>query len=106
MKTAILNGKLLLITTKMSYRNLVILTKIILFYSLFFIFMKGVILFQGAWVIPNLVLMVPFIILSLIAGWQVKQKKYSWIFVGVGVIVIILTRIYERDLALWIHYNG
>ena len=86
----------------MSHRNLVIITKIILFYSIFFIFMKAVIIFQGAWLIPNLLLMLPFLILVAIAGFQVKQEKYSWIFVFVGSAVIILTRIYETELAYWL----
>ena len=86
----------------MSHRNLIIITKIILFYSIFFILMKAVIIFQGAWIVPNLVLMLPFLILAAIAGFQVKQEKYSWIFVLVGAVVIILTRIYETELAFWL----
>ncbi|MFD2516727.1 hypothetical protein [Salinimicrobium flavum] len=87
----------------MSYRNLVILTKIILFYSLFYMFMKAVvIIFREAWVVPNLLLSVPFLILAVISWWQVKKEKYSWIFVFLGAAAIILTRIYERELAVWI----
>ena len=86
----------------MSQRNLVILTKIILFYSLFFIFMKLVVIFQGAWLVPNLVLMLPYIILGAVAGMLVKQENYSWLFVAVGAAVIILTRIYESEFAFWL----
>lgn len=86
----------------MSHRNLVILTKIILFYSLFFILMKTVILFQGAWLIPNLILMLPFFILAVISGLQVKKEKYSWFFVAIGAAIIILTRIYESRLVFWL----
>ncbi|MFD0976195.1 hypothetical protein [Salinimicrobium gaetbulicola] len=86
----------------MSHRNLVILTKIILFYSLFFILMKTVILFQGAWLIPNLILMLPFAILALISGLQVKKGNYSWFFVAIGAAIIILTRIYETQFSLWV----
>ena len=86
----------------MSHRNLVIITKIILFYSIFFIFMKTVIIFQGAWLIPNLALMAPYLVLAAVAGFKVKQEKYSWIFVFVGAAVIILTRIYETELAFWL----
>ena len=86
----------------MSHRNLVILTKIILFYSIFFIFMKAVILFQGAWLIPNLVLMLPFAILALLAGRQIKMENYSWFFVAVGAATIILIRVYETELAFWL----
>jgi cellulose synthase/poly-beta-1,6-N-acetylglucosamine synthase-like glycosyltransferase len=86
----------------MSHRNLVILTKIILIYSIFFIVMKAVILFGGAWLLPNLLLMFPFVILGTIAGLQVKRENYSWWFVGTGAAVIILTRIYETRIAFWI----
>lgn len=85
----------------MSHRNLVILTKIILFYSLFFIFMKAVILFQGAWLIPNLVFMLPFAILAGVSWVQVKKETYSWFFVAIGAAVIILTRIYETQFSVW-----
>ena len=86
----------------MSQRNLVILTKIILIYSIFFILMKLVIIFGGAWLVPNLLLILPFLILVIISGIQVKRETYSWWLVGIGAAVIILTRIYERQLAVWI----
>ena len=86
----------------MSQRNLVILTKIILFYSLFFIFMKLVVIFRGAWLVPALVLMIPYVILGAVAGLQVKRESYSWGFVAVGAAVIILTRIYESEFAFWL----
>lgn len=86
----------------MSHRNLVIITKIILFYSIFYIFMKAVILFQGAWLLPNLLLILPFLVLACISGWQVKKEKYSWVFVLIGAAIIILTRIYETRLSFWI----
>ena len=87
----------------MSRRNLIILTKIILFYSLFYILMKFIFIFTGYWLFPNLVLLLPFLILAAISGFQVKKHQYSWIFVGIGAAVIILTRIFEADLVLWLH---
>ena len=86
----------------MSHRNLVILTKIILFYSIFYIIMKVIAIFGGAWLIPNLLLMIPFLILGIISGFQVKRENYSWWFVGIGAAVIILTRIYESEFAVWV----
>lgn len=87
----------------MSHRNLVILTKIILFYSLFYILMKFIFIFQGYWLFPNLVLMLPFIGLAIISGLQVKKEQYSWLFVAIGAALIILIRVYEADLVLWLH---
>lgn len=87
----------------MSQRNLVILTKIILFYSIFFIFMKMVIIFKGAWLVPNLILIFPFLILALVSAWQVKKSSgYSWIFVLFGAAVIVVVRIYEARFSYWI----
>lgn len=86
----------------MSHRNLVILTKIILFYSIFYVFMKlVVVLFGDAWPVPNLLLSLPYVILALVSWWQVKQEKFSWLFVVIGAAVIILTRIYEREFSVW-----
>ena len=87
----------------MPHKNLVILTKIILFYSLFYIFMKVVVvLFGDAWPVPNLLLSLPYVILALISWWQVKQEKFSWLFVFIGGAVIILTRVYEAQFSLWV----
>ena len=86
----------------MSQRNLIILTKIILFYSIFFVGMKIFIIFRGAWLIPNLLLALPFLILAVISGFMVKKENYSWFFVAVGSAVIILTRIYETQWVYWI----
>lgn len=86
----------------MSHRNLVILTKIILIYSIFYIVMKMVVIFGGAWLMPNLLLMIPYLILGTIAAIQVKRENYSWWFVGIGAAVIILTRVYETQFAVWI----
>ena len=87
----------------MSERNLVIITKIILFYSIFYVGMKLFIVFQGAWLIPNLLLALPFLILAVISGIMVKKKKFSWLLVAIGAAIIILTRIYESRLAVWLH---
>ncbi|MCC8360509.1 hypothetical protein [Salinimicrobium sediminilitoris] len=86
----------------MSYRNLVILTKIILIYSIFYIVMKTVIIFGGAWLWPNLLLMLPYLILGMIAAIQVKRETYSWWLVGIGAAVIILTRVYETSFSIWV----
>ncbi|MCY2687431.1 hypothetical protein [Salinimicrobium sp. TH3] len=86
----------------MSYRNLVILTKIILIYSIFYIVMKTVIIFGGAWLWPNLLLMLPYLILGIIAAIQVKREAYSWWLMGIGAAVIILTRVYETSFSIWV----
>lgn len=86
----------------MSQRNLVIITKIILFYSIFYVGLKLFIIFRGAWVEPNLVLALPFLLLAIVSGIIVNKNKYSWLFAGVGAAAIILTRIYETQWVLWL----
>ncbi|MGB7842527.1 MAG: hypothetical protein WBL21_07040 [Salinimicrobium sp.] len=87
----------------MSRRNLIILTKIILFYSLFYILMKFIFIFKGYWLLPNLILMLPFAILAAVSGWQVKNERFSWLFVAIGAAAIILTRVYESQIVMWLH---
>jgi cellulose synthase/poly-beta-1,6-N-acetylglucosamine synthase-like glycosyltransferase len=87
----------------MSQRNLVILTRIILFYSLFYIFLKLFIIFRGGWLWPNIILTIPFILLFFLALWLVRSKNFSWLFVVLGAAVIILIRIYESQLAFWLY---
>lgn len=85
----------------MSHRNLVIISKIILFYSIFYIVMKAIAMFGGAWLVPNLLLMVPYLILAAIGWIHLKRETYSWWYVGIGTAVIIFTRIYESQFAVW-----
>lgn len=89
-------------TGNMSQRNLVILTKIILIYSIFFIFMKAVVIFGSAWLVPNLLLMLPFLILGTVAGIQIKREKYSWWLVGIGAAAIIIIRVNETAFSVWV----
>ncbi|GHA39608.1 hypothetical protein GCM10007103_21220 [Salinimicrobium marinum] len=86
----------------MSQRNLIIITKIILFYSIFFVGLKLFVILSGGWPIPNLVLALPFLILAVVSGIMVKKENYSWFFVAVGAAVIILMRIYETQWTHWI----
>lgn len=83
----------------MPKRNLkVLLSKIILFYSVFFVVMKLIaVIFQDAWPIPNLVLAIPFLVFALIGANMMKQDKYSWVYVIAGVIVISVIRYYEME---------
>ncbi len=86
----------------MSQRNLIIITKIILFYSIFFVGLKLFVVFSGGWPIPNLLIALPFFILAIISGIMVKKENYSWFFVAVGAAVIILMRIYETQWVYWL----
>ena len=86
----------------MSERNLIIITKIILFYSIFFVGLKIFVISGGGWLVPNLLLALPFALLAILGGIIVKKGTFSWFFVAVGAAVIILMRIYETRLLYWL----
>ncbi len=78
----------------------VIISKIIVFYSVFYVVMKLIaILFENAWALPNLILALPFLAFAGIGGLMMKKEKFSWIFVIAGVLVISVIRFYE---ARWV----
>lgn len=81
-----------------------IISKIILFYSVFFVVMKVIaILFENAWPLPNLILAIPFLIFAIIGGLMMKRETYSWIYVIIGVIVISALRYYEASWMVSLH---
>lgn len=86
----------------MAHRNLVIVTKIILIYSFFFIGIKAFAILKGAWLEANLILCLPFIILAAVGVYLNRSKNYSWIYVISGIIIIGLIRYFERDWAVFI----
>lgn len=75
-----------------------LVSKIILFYSVFYVIMKLIaILFQGAWPIPNLLFTIPYLIFAAIGWRMMKREHFSWIYVIAGVIVISVIRYYEME---------
>ncbi|MFD1095406.1 hypothetical protein [Salegentibacter chungangensis] len=87
----------------MSHRNLVLISKIIFFYSIFYVIMKLIAVFKGAWPEPNLILMLPYLLFALIGGYMMKTDKYHWAYVIAGVIVISLVRYFEKDWMVALH---
>ena len=81
-------------------RYLVLISKIIFFYSIFFVVMKVISMFQGAWLIPNLILSLPYLVFGLVGGYMVKYNKYHWAYVIAGVILISIVRYYEVEWML------
>lgn len=86
--------------SKTSQRYLVLISRIIFFYSIFYVVMKILAIFQGAWLIPNLILSVPYIIFAIVGGLMVKKNSYHWAYVIAGAIVISVIRYYEQE---WMH---
>lgn len=85
-----------------------LLTKIILFYSIFYVIMKLIaVIFKGSWPIPNLLFTIPYIIFAVV-GWRItKTEQFSWIYVIAGVIVISVIRYYEMEwmIAIQQYFN-
>ena len=89
--------------SKETNRTLVIVSKIIFFYSLFYVVMKIIAILDGAWLRPNLILMIPYIIFAAIGGWMLKKDKYYWAYLIAGVLVISVIRYYEQEWMLQLH---
>lgn len=81
------------------------LAKIIVIYCAFYVIMKLVAIFNGLWVLPNLVLCVPAILLGLWGGIALKRETTHWFFVLFAVVLISLLRYYELDLMQWLQVN-
>lgn len=86
-------------------RTKAIICKIIFFYSLFFVIMKIIAIFKGAVMLPNLLMAIPFLILTAIGFYIDRRNKYSWIYVIIGIIVISTIRYYEPQLLIYFQNN-
>jgi hypothetical protein len=85
---------------KVFNKYLVSLTKIVSVYCFFFVLLKSIAIFRGAWMIPNIILTIPFIIMGILTTYTVLYKKYSWIITIITVAIIIAVRYYEGE---WVH---
>lgn len=89
--------------SKSSERYLVLISKIIFFYSVFYVIMKIIAVFGGAWLKPNLILSLPYLAFAVVGGIMVKRNSYHWAYVIAGVILISIVRYYEQDWMLQLH---
>ena len=83
----------------------IILSKIIVIYSIFYVIMKILAVFQGAWAGANLLLCIPFLGLAIWGGISIKRNATNWLYVIVAVIAISAIRYFETDLIMWLHAN-
>lgn len=79
-------------------KYLVSLTKIVSVYCFFFVLLKSIAIIRGAWMIPNLIIAIPFILMGILTAYTVLFKKYSWVITIIAVILIIATRYYEFNM--------
>ncbi len=83
----------------MQKRNIkALISKIILFYSIFYVVMKLIaVLFQNAWPVPHLIFAIPYVIFAAIGWIMLKNNSFSWIYVIAGVLVISMVRYFEME---------
>ena len=87
----------------MAQRYLIIFTKLIFIYSLFYVIMKILAVFQGAWLYANLIMAFPVLILGLLGAYFVKMKRYNWLYVIIAALIISAIRYYEQGWLLGLH---
>lgn len=87
-------------------RNKITIYKITVIYAAFFALMKVYsIFFKDFWVLPNLIISLPIVIIGLLAWWQLKQEKTNWWFIVLSIVVVSLVRYYETEWAFWLNQN-
>jgi hypothetical protein len=86
-----------------SARNKLIITKIVVIYTGFFLLLKLSAIFQGGWVLPNLLLALPLVLLGLLGYYFLKTDSTNWAYAIGSLIFISLVRAYEEDLIVWLH---
>lgn len=89
--------------TSESNRNM--FSKIIVIYAVFYIVMKLVAVFQGAWLWVNLILCLPFVLLAIWGGLAIKRNATSWLYVIVAILIISAIRYFEPELMVFLHDN-
>lgn len=73
-------------------------TKIVIIFSGVFIFMKLFAVFtQDLWVIPNLLIALPALILGLVGIMLLSAKKTNWWFILIAFLIFLAIRLNEVD---------
>ncbi len=86
-----------------SEHNRIIFSKIIVIYTGFYVLMKIVVIFKGAWMDSNLLLCIPFVGLGIWGGFLLKRSSTNWWFVIIAVIFISAIRYFEIELLKFLH---
>ncbi len=82
-------------------KYLVSITKIVSVYCFFFVLLKSIAIIRGAWMIPNLIISFPFILMGIVTAYTVMAKKYNWTITILTVLLILVTRYYEQG---WVYF--
>lgn len=74
-----------------------LISKIIFFYSIFYVVMKIIAALGGNAPYANLILALPYLFFAVIGWRMVKKSSYHWAYVIAGVVLISLVRYFEQD---------
>ena len=85
-----------------------LISKIIFFYSIFYVVMKLIAALGGNAPYANLILAVPYLVFGVIGWVMVKKNSYHWAYVIAGAILISLVRYFEQDwiIAIENYFGG
>lgn len=89
----------------MYQKYLVSTTKIVAIYSFFFVVMKIISVLLGKPMAANLMTTIPFLIIGFWSAYCVFAEKFNWIITIIFVLIIIVFRIYEFDVLLYLQEN-
>lgn len=80
-------------------------TKIVAIYCFFFVAIKILAVLMGKSLIPNLASSLPFLIIGIFTSYLIFVKKYLWWLTILCVIFIVIFRIFEFDILMYIENN-
>mgnify|MGYP000462190989 CR=1 FL=1 len=86
-----------------SEKNKLIITKIIVIYSAFFLVLKISAIIQGGWVAANLLVALPIVLLGLLGYYFLKTNTTNWLYAIGSIVIISAMRFYEQELTVWLH---
>lgn len=87
-------------------RNKITIYKITVIYAAFYVLMKLYsIVVENLWVLPNLIISIPIIIIGLVAFKHLKEKETYWWFIIISIIVVSAVRYFEADWVVWLNQN-
>ncbi|ETN97001.1 hypothetical protein SAMN04487906_2723 [Zhouia amylolytica] len=84
-------------------KSLIIITKIVAFYCLFYAGVKVFGVFQGMWLVPNLFIALILLINAALGFIIIKRNSYNWWYAIIGVVFISALRYYESEVSNYLY---
>ncbi|GLB48979.1 hypothetical protein [Neptunitalea lumnitzerae] len=77
--------------------------RVVVFYCFFYSIVKVYAIIKGSWLLPNLMIILGLLVLGAIGAYLMKIHKYTWIYAGIGVVLISALRYYEVEWVTAMH---